>query len=99
MIKSCMKFLQKNILTRSANKYFKEATTMITSYSRGWEIYYDGKDWRYSDNNQIHDNSRPCKRCGRMPTAEGYDACIGHIDGAVSACCGHGVEDPYVKND
>jgi len=31
-----------------------------------------------------------------MPTPEGYDHCLGHIDGAVSACCGHGVEDPYV---
>ena len=31
-----------------------------------------------------------------MPTKEGYDACLGHIDGAKSACCGHGVEEPYV---
>lgn len=68
---------------------------MMTSYSRGWEIYFDGKDWRYVDNNQIHDDSRPCKRCGRMPTAEGYDACLGYIDGVTSACCGHGVEEPY----
>ena len=68
---------------------------MIVSHSRGWEIYYDGKDWRYSDNNQIHDDSRPCKRCGRMPTAEGYDACLGHMEGMSSACCGHGIEEPY----
>lgn len=68
----------------------------VTSHSRGWEIYYDGKDWRYSDNDQIYDDSRPCKRCGRMPTSEGYDACMGHIDGAKSACCGHGVEEPYI---
>jgi hypothetical protein len=68
----------------------------ITSYSRGWEIYYDGKDWRYSDNNQIHDDSRPCKRCGRMPTADGHDACLGYIDDAIAACCGHGVADFYV---
>lgn len=68
---------------------------MTTSYLRGHEIYYDGKDWRYKDNNQIADDSRPCKRCGRLPTPEGYDACLGYIKGAFSACCGHGVTDSY----
>ena len=36
---------------------------------------------------------RPCPQCGDLPTAEGYDPCLGHILGAYSACCGHGVED------
>ena len=31
------------------------------------------------------------------PTKEGYDACLGYIEGAMSACCGHGVEKGYVK--
>lgn len=31
-----------------------------------------------------------------MPTKEGYDACLGHIAGVKSACCGHGVEEPFV---
>jgi hypothetical protein len=31
-------------------------------------------------------------KCGKMPTPEGYDACLGYIDGVISACCGHGVE-------
>lgn len=66
------------------------------SHSRGLEIYFDGANWCYSDNHKIADDSRPCKRCGRMPTKEGYDACLGYIKGAKSACCGHGVEDPYV---
>ena len=69
---------------------------MINSYSRGHKIYYDGKDWRYVDNNAVVDNMRPCKRCGQIPTKEGYDACLGHIDGVISACCGHGVEPAYV---
>ena len=68
----------------------------VKSYSRGWEIYYEGKDWRYVDNNTLLDDSRPCKKCGCMPTKDGYDACLGHIKGAKSACCGHGVEEPYV---
>lgn len=72
---------------------------MIKSYSRGWEIYYDGEHWRYVDNNEIENDYRPCKRCGRTPTQEGYDACLGHIDGVKSACCGHGVEEPYIVYD
>jgi hypothetical protein len=69
---------------------------MVKSYSRGHEIYYDGKIWRYTDNKETVNNMRPCKRCGRAPTKEGYDACLGHVEGAKSACCGHGVEEPYV---
>lgn len=68
----------------------------VKAHSRGWEIYFDGTNWRYSDNHKIADDSRPCKKCGRMPTKEGYDTCLGFIDGAKSACCGHGVEEKYV---
>lgn len=70
---------------------------MVKSYSRGHEIYFDDSIWRYCDNDKPLDSEeRPCKRCGKMPTTEGYDACLGHIEGAVSACCGHGVESSYV---
>jgi hypothetical protein len=37
-----------------------------------------------------------CKKCGLLPTEEGYDACLGHIEGAKFACCGHGVKDGYI---
>lgn len=70
---------------------------MIKAHSRGWDIYYDGTDWRYLDNDKIHDDSRPCKKCKCYPTKEGYDACLGHVDGVSSACCGHGVEEYYEK--
>lgn len=72
---------------------------MTKSYIRGWEIYFDfdSNNWRYCDNNKpVIDEVRPCKRCGKMPTAEGYDACLGHIDGVMFACCGHGVTEPYI---
>ena len=72
---------------------------MNKSYSRGHEIYYDGINWKYSDDNSIHDNSRPCKKCNCYPTPEGYDACLGKIEGASHACCGHGVEKGYVIMD
>lgn len=64
---------------------------MITAYSKGHEIYYDSTNWRYSDDNTVYDDSRTCKRCGRAPTKEGYDACLGYLEGVTSACCGHGV--------
>lgn len=70
---------------------------MITSTHRGNKIYFDGYLWRYSDTNLEIDNNKTCVRCGRSANTDGSDACIGHIDGAISACCGHGVEDGYVK--
>ncbi|MHB8896921.1 MAG: hypothetical protein ACYC99_17340 [Candidatus Geothermincolia bacterium] len=45
-------------------------------------FFRDGAPW---------DVRRPCKRCGRPPTPEGHDACLGHLPGVRSACCGHGV--------
>lgn len=69
---------------------------MVKSFSRGHEIFWDGAYWRFIDTGAIDDGARPCKRCGKSPTPEGYDACLGHIPGVMSACCGHGVEQPYI---
>lgn len=69
----------------------------VISYSRGWEIYFDGINWRYTDTDEIDDDSRPCKKCMCYPTKEGYDACIGHVEGVSSACCGHGIHEYYEK--
>jgi hypothetical protein len=76
------------------------------TYSRGWEItapmLYDEKaniyrsgQWRYTDTGEPYspDDKRPCRRCGQEPTPEGHDACLGKLDGVVSACCGHGVHE------
>ena len=72
---------------------------MVTAYRRGHKIYYDGSMWRYCDDNSSADIDRPCIRCGKLPTKEGYDACLGYIDGVKSACCGHGVEKPFMSSD
>jgi hypothetical protein len=73
---------------------------MVKSYFRGHEIIHDDHGWRYADNNMpVARDSRPCKRCGLLPTQEGYDACIGRLEGVSAACCGHGVSDPYIKFD
>jgi len=66
-------------------------------------VQYDrtNKIWRYLDCGISVDElfPRPCPKCGKMPTPEGYDACLGHIPGATAACCGHGVEEPYILWD
>jgi len=72
----------------------------IISHSRGHTIYYDGVDWRYADNGTLlRYEKRACVRCGKHPTPEGFDACIGHVENVSSACCGHGVEEGYVNNN
>jgi hypothetical protein len=41
------------------------------SHSRGHQIYFDGSDWRYSDNNALlSSETRLCIRCGKLPTDE-----------------------------
>ena len=70
----------------------------ITSSIRGHLIEYNIAEnkWFYADNGMPITIERPCARCGKMPTREGYDACLGYIEGATWACCGHGVTRPYI---
>lgn len=68
---------------------------MVTGFARGNQIYFKDDNWFYTEDNTIFDDSKPCKRCGKYPTKEGYDACTGYIEGVTHACCGHGVEKPY----
>lgn len=67
---------------------------MISSYERGWPIEYHNRQWIYSDTREPINGKRTCRRCGRAPTDEGHDACLGTIVGMKSACCGHGVQAP-----
>lgn len=42
-------------------------------------------------------NDRPCKKCGKMPSENGHDACIENLPNVTNACCGHGNdENAYV---
>lgn len=70
---------------------------MVTAHSRGHPIRWDAEReaWVYADDGSPATEERPCVKCGEMPTPEGYDACLGDVPGATSACCGHGVEDGY----
>lgn len=73
---------------------------MINFYQRGNPCYWNEADVAcYMDGTPLPDNpadERPCIKCGQSPTPEGYDACLGHIPGVFSACCGHGVENGYI---
>ena len=62
----------------------------------GKEIFTnDGETW-YNEDGTIYKRDRICKRCGYPPTKEGYDHCLGYIEGAVSACCMHGEGKGYI---
>jgi len=69
---------------------------MVTGYSRGNPIKCIDNQWIYEDGTPLNKEERPCTHCGRMPNADGSDACLGHIKGVSSACCGHGKEKGYI---
>ena len=71
----------------------------ISSHTHGWKIFWDkdAEAWFYFNNGESAEIVRPCKHCGKSPTPEGYDACLGYIKGAESACCGHGITEPFVR--
>ena len=73
---------------------------MIFGYLQGWPVTYDGRRFRHAATlAPFVPNEHPCPSCGLefAPCAKGctdsvrHDPCLGHIDGANSACCGHGI--------
>ena len=72
---------------------------MITSTTRGHKtiINKDGIEFYADTMVPVKWEERPCVKCGKMPTKEGYDACIGYIPGIKSACCGHGITVGYFR--
>lgn len=41
-----------------------------------------------------------CEHCGLNRTKQGYDGCIGELQGVMNACCGHGQDSTaYVQFD
>ncbi len=76
---------------------------MLRGYVRGRLCVWDAEaaTWRWDDNGELAEGwggeARPCPQCQQLPTAEGFDPCMGRIDGASGACCGHGVHAGYVN--
>lgn len=72
----------------------------MSNYWRGHEIEFVNDQWVYSVNKKpVKENpSIYCGHCGRSPTIEGHDGCLGTIPGIKNACCGHGITDQaYVQ--
>ncbi len=71
---------------------------MVTSTKRGHKTFYDNFycGWFWSDDGLPIHIERSCIRCGKIPTEEGIDACIGKkLPNTQSACCGHGVNKAF----
>ena len=69
------------------------------SYYRGHKIEYINNEWVYSDTKKLvsENKNRACGKCGKSETKEGHDACLGILPGFMNACCGHGVDEPYIQ--
>jgi hypothetical protein len=39
----------------------------------------------------------PCVKCGKLPTKEDHDACLGTLPGVIDTCCGHKVKEAYIN--
>lgn len=72
---------------------------MIQSYERGHRIIWleNKQIWIYEDTGKEINGKRSCRRCKKLPTKEGYDACLGRLKGVKNACCGHGQEKGYIQ--
>ena len=63
----------------------------MMSYMNGNKIKMIRQQWCYEDGTPVLNAPiRPCPACGKVPTAEGHDACIANLPGVTGACCGHG---------
>lgn len=72
---------------------------------RGEEICYASDGVPTPGHGNPEGIERPCVLCGRVagpPDPESWDAygpdpCLGMLPSVDSACCGHGVKEPYVR--
>ena len=70
---------------------------VVSTYFNGNLAYSKSENWYYcNDSSPVFNNPRPCPKCGKLPTTEGYDACLGYIPNVKYACCGHGKPTRYI---
>lgn len=67
----------------------------VKSYTRGHAVETIDGIWCFSDTKEPcreeeKEFKRPCKHCGKSPTEDSHDACLGNLIGVRNACCGHG---------
>ena len=77
----------------------KPGDVIVTGYNRGHKYVYNF-DYEHIKSNlngkELNITEMPCVRCGKMPSKEGHDQCLGRLPGVLAACCGHGVEEGYI---
>lgn len=60
----------------------------------------DDGDRLYADiGMSVDEGYRPCAKCGKYPTKEGHDTCLGTLGHVINACCGHGKNKGYIQFD
>jgi hypothetical protein len=95
-----------DLITTCEAMVAKHTTTEIVAYSyfRGHPVVcLAGEDCeRYADDlTPTVDEAgisveRPCVQCGLLTAPDGPDPCLGLLPDVRAACCGHGVDEPYV---
>ena len=73
-----------------------------TAYTRGHPITFNelAGEWVFADTlTPIAGVERPCTLCGKTAEVDGPDPCWGMLPGVKEACCGHGVQPPYIMWD
>lgn len=86
----------------SAREPSDDAAFRKFAHRRGHRVVYIAGSWRWKVTGRFlrigsQPDDPPCVLCHELPTPEGHDACLGTIEGAAGACCGHGVTAGYVQ--
>jgi len=74
--------------------------TFYYGHASEWIDLEDGSDeLRYTDTGEScwTTPTRPCPKCGEVPGGDNHDPCMQNLPGVEYACCGHGVEEGYIK--
>jgi hypothetical protein len=69
-----------------------------SSFLNGNKVIWNDEEkvWQYPSGQNTHRPKR-CPKCDKLPDKNGHDKCLGTLPGVAFACCGHGVEDGYIK--
>lgn len=101
-----IRYLGRSSFNSMTEDYFEDWAKRIENHYpedtlKGHEIEWNGNEFVYSDTKEstikTH-KSRSCGHCGKFSTKEGYDDCLGELEGVMNACCGHGQDrEAYIQ--
>lgn len=80
------------VISKAIEKTPKRKRILVVGTIRGRKIFApDGMNWVSMRTGLKYKKDPPCIKCGKYPTKEGHDHCLGTLKGVKFACCGHGV--------